>query len=220
MVCAVVVGISGDDERGHTGIRQVFVRAVVRDVIGEKERAHTVVEEVIVIYLINVGIITLGVTRNHSAAYVEGRCACGLIGKGEIPYAGVDRRGLYDVSGAVLEIYGRLVKSRGGLGDGLYADNESFGLICRELKRLLELRESLTVIVAVRVDVAFVDIVEHVHVVVVLIAKLGLERVAGGIGKGRDLEHHILFVRNGGYVYLHRLALVLRHFYGVGVISG
>ena len=209
-----MVGISGDDERGHAGIRQVLVCAVVRDVIGEKERAHTVVEEVIVIYLINVGIITLGVTRNHSAAYVEGRCACGLVGKGEIPYAGVDRRGLYDVSFTVLEIYGRLVKSRGGLGDGLYADNESFGLICRELKRLLELRESLAVIIVVSFDVARVDIV------VVLIAKLGLERVAGGIGKGRDLEHHVLFVCDGGYVHLSGLALVLRHFYGVGVISG
>ena len=46
MVCAVVVGISRDNERGHAGIRQIFVRAVVRDVIGEKERAHTVVEYV------------------------------------------------------------------------------------------------------------------------------------------------------------------------------
>ena len=69
-------------------------------------------------------------------------------------------------------------------------------------------------------DVARVDIVEHTHIIVVLIAKLGFESVAGGIGEGRDLEHHVLFVCDGGYVYLSGLALVLRHLYGVGVISG
>ena len=68
--------------------------------------------------------------------------------------------------------------------------------------------------------IRLVYVIVHGQVVVVLVAKFGLERVACGIGEGRDLKHHGLFVGDGGYVYLSGLALVLRHFYGVGVISG
>ena len=147
-----MVGISCDDERIYSRIREIRICFIVENVIGESVGADTVINEIIVIRSHKVVVcVFLDVIVESRSAEVEGRCACGFVGKGDVPYAGVDRRGLYDVSFTVLEIYGRFVESRTSFGNSLYTDNKRFGLICGEIKRLLKLRDRIAVIVDVAV---------------------------------------------------------------------